>query len=157
MWRRQREDDVQSVIQFLRMTGTENLLPVCRRLKVSKRACFKKLVQNILHPLFPTDAMKLCQTRVPRVVKWATRTKCGKTSCSMKWFSLQEPLILYTELKQTSFRPLTTINHVTKPVKLTLNSTDLSYNVNSFITWKLGWLVQATVSRLSKSQLKENP
>ena len=34
MWRRQREDDgrLQSVIQFLRMTGTENLLPVCRRL-----------------------------------------------------------------------------------------------------------------------------
>ena len=34
MWRRQREDDdgrLQSVIQFLRMTGTENLLPVCRR------------------------------------------------------------------------------------------------------------------------------
>ena len=33
MWRRQREDDgrLQSVVQFLRMTGTENLLPVCRR------------------------------------------------------------------------------------------------------------------------------
>ena len=33
MWRREREDDgrLQSVIQFLRMTGTENLLPVCRR------------------------------------------------------------------------------------------------------------------------------
>jgi len=37
MWRRQREDDgglaggLQSVIQFLRMTGTENVLPVCRR------------------------------------------------------------------------------------------------------------------------------
>ena len=33
MWRRQREDDgrLQSVIQFLRMTATENLLPVCRR------------------------------------------------------------------------------------------------------------------------------
>ena len=32
MWRRQREDDggLQSVIQFLRMTGTENVLPVCR-------------------------------------------------------------------------------------------------------------------------------
>ena len=31
--RRQREDDgrLQSVIQFLRMTGAENLLPVCRR------------------------------------------------------------------------------------------------------------------------------
>ena len=30
MWRRQREDDggLQSVIQFLRMTGTENVLPV---------------------------------------------------------------------------------------------------------------------------------
>ena len=30
MWRRQREDDgrLRSVIQFLRMTGTENLLPV---------------------------------------------------------------------------------------------------------------------------------
>ena len=33
MWRRQREDDgrLQSVIQFLRMARTENLLPVCRR------------------------------------------------------------------------------------------------------------------------------
>ena len=33
MWRRQLEDDggLQSVIQFLRMTGTENVLPVCRR------------------------------------------------------------------------------------------------------------------------------
>ena len=33
MWRRQREDDggLQLVIQFLRMTGTENVLPVCRR------------------------------------------------------------------------------------------------------------------------------
>ena len=33
MWRRQRDDDggLQSVIQFLRMTGTENVLPVCRR------------------------------------------------------------------------------------------------------------------------------
>ena len=33
MWRRQREDDgrLQSVIQFLRMTRTENLLPVSRR------------------------------------------------------------------------------------------------------------------------------
>ena len=50
MWRRQREDDVQSVIQFLRMTGTENLLPVCRRLKVSKRACFKKLVTISKYP-----------------------------------------------------------------------------------------------------------
>ena len=30
--RRQRKDDgrLQAVIQFLRMTGTENLLPVCR-------------------------------------------------------------------------------------------------------------------------------
>ena len=33
LWRRQHEDDVglQSVIQFLRMTGTENVLPICRR------------------------------------------------------------------------------------------------------------------------------
>ena len=33
MWRRQREDDggLQSVIQLLRMTGIENVLPVCRR------------------------------------------------------------------------------------------------------------------------------
>ena len=33
MWRREREHDgrLQSVIQFLRMTGTENLLPVYRR------------------------------------------------------------------------------------------------------------------------------
>ena len=33
MWRRQRADDggLQSDIQFLRMTGAENLLPVCRR------------------------------------------------------------------------------------------------------------------------------
>ena len=33
MWRRQREHDggLPSVIQFLRMTGTENVLPVCRR------------------------------------------------------------------------------------------------------------------------------
>jgi len=33
MWRRQRQDDggLQSAIQVLRMTGTENKLPVCRR------------------------------------------------------------------------------------------------------------------------------
>ena len=33
MWRRQREDNggLQSVIQFVRMTGTVNVLPVCRR------------------------------------------------------------------------------------------------------------------------------
>ena len=44
MWRRQREDDgrLQSVIQFLRMTGTENLLPVCRR-RGSRRGYISEL------------------------------------------------------------------------------------------------------------------
>ena len=33
IWRRQRQDDggLQSAFQVLRMTGTENKLPVCRR------------------------------------------------------------------------------------------------------------------------------
>ena len=52
IWRRQRQDDgLQSAFQVLRMTGTENKLPVCRR-RVSRRGAW-----GIDGTLIPTEEM----------------------------------------------------------------------------------------------------
>ena len=48
MWRREREHDggLPAVIQFLRMTGTENVLPVCRR-RGSRRGALRSLMSTV--------------------------------------------------------------------------------------------------------------
>ena len=116
MWRRQRQDDggLQSAFQVLRMTGTENKLPVCRRRGLpswclrSLIACnylALALVIAVSLLLERSNCLKITMVRRLRYSSYFLRScPYSRRSWGGEWGGVREFCIIFINLNQDNLK-----------------------------------------------------